>query len=193
MATKADFLRRDDLCPLTRSSLQDEREDNGRGRQRGEQGQGELGLRHGSTGSVGSFGYSRCSAFPRAPQHFPFAAGCDCHNTATKMPDNVVQSPYPLIDADPHFSRVVRYMRPSDYAVWASGTAAFPSAIYFWGTWFAFISRAALTRNAPSEMADPTKSRLRPALRLGGVFGFIGGFLLAYQRSSCESALFVSS
>jgi hypothetical protein len=38
-------------------------------------------------------------------------------------------------------------------------------------------------------MADPTKSRLRPALRLGGVFGFIGGFLLAYQRSSCESPL----
>lgn len=37
-----------------------------------------------------------------------------------------------------------------------------------------------------SEMADPTKSRLRPALRLGGVFGLIGGFLLAYQRSSCE-------
>jgi hypothetical protein len=41
-------------------------------------------------------------------------------------------------------------------------------------------------------MADPTKARLRPALRLGGVFGFIGGFLLAYQRSSCEflSSLF---
>jgi hypothetical protein len=37
-------------------------------------------------------------------------------------------------------------------------------------------------------MADPTKARLRPALRLGGVFGFIGGFLLAYQRSSCESS-----
>ena len=53
---------------------------------------------------------------------------------ATKMPDNVVvESPYPLIDADPHFSRVVRYMRPSDYAVWGGATAAFPSALYFWG------------------------------------------------------------
>jgi len=82
------------------------------------------------------------------------------------MPDKVVETPYPLIDADPHFPRVVRYMRPSDYAVWAGATAAFPSALYFW------------------EMADPTKARLRPALRLGGVFGFIGGFLLAYQRSS---------
>jgi hypothetical protein len=50
------------------------------------------------------------------------------------MPDNVVvESPYPLIDADPHFSRVVRYMRPSDYAVWGGATAAFPSALYFWG------------------------------------------------------------
>jgi hypothetical protein len=50
-----------------------------------------------------------------------------------KMPDNVVESPYPLVDADPHFSRVVRYMRASDYAVWAGATAAFPSALYFWG------------------------------------------------------------
>jgi hypothetical protein len=51
----------------------------------------------------------------------------------TNMPDNVVETPYPLVDADPHFSRVVRYMRPSDYAVWAGATAAFPSALYFWG------------------------------------------------------------
>jgi len=49
------------------------------------------------------------------------------------MPNKVVESPYPLVDADPHFSRVVRYMRPSDYAVWAGATAAFPSALYFWG------------------------------------------------------------
>lgn len=50
-----------------------------------------------------------------------------------KMPDKVVETPYPLIDADPHFNRVVRYMRLSDYAVWAGATAAFPSALYFWG------------------------------------------------------------
>ena len=48
---------------------------------------------------------------------------------------------------------------------------------------------AVSSQKTPSEMADPTKSRLRPALRLGGVFGFIGGFLLAYQRSSCEFVL----
>ena len=36
-------------------------------------------------------------------------------------------------------------------------------------------------------MADPTKMKLRTPLRLGGMLGFIGGFLLAYQRSSSMS------
>lgn len=40
---------------------------------------------------------------------------------------------YPLIDADPHFKRVVSYFRPSDYVAWASATAAFPSALYLMG------------------------------------------------------------
>lgn len=35
-------------------------------------------------------------------------------------------------------------------------------------------------------MADPAKYRMRTALRLGGFLGFMGGFLLAYQRSSCK-------
>ncbi|EIW79228.1 hypothetical protein CONPUDRAFT_127152 [Coniophora puteana RWD-64-598 SS2] len=82
------------------------------------------------------------------------------------MPERTVETPYPLIDADPHASRVVRYMRPSDYATWAAGTAGFPAALYFW------------------DMADPSKVRLRTGLRLGGLLGFIGGFMLAYQRSS---------
>ncbi|EKM81822.1 NUXM, NADH-ubiquinone oxidoreductase 21 kDa subunit [Agaricus bisporus var. burnettii JB137-S8] len=76
------------------------------------------------------------------------------------------EQPYPLIDADPHAARVVRYFRPSDYAFWAGATAAFPAALYCW------------------EMADPTKARLRTPLRLGGLLGFIGGFMMAYQRSS---------
>ncbi|ETW79129.1 hypothetical protein HETIRDRAFT_323092 [Heterobasidion irregulare TC 32-1] len=82
------------------------------------------------------------------------------------MPNKVVETPYPLIDADPHFSRVMRYMRPSDYAVWAGATGAFPAALYFW------------------EMADHSRAKMRLPLRLGGVLGFIGGFLLSYQRSS---------
>lgn len=43
---------------------------------------------------------------------------------------NNLSSAYPLIDADPYAGRVVRYFRPSDYALWAAGTAAAPSAIY---------------------------------------------------------------
>lgn len=35
-------------------------------------------------------------------------------------------------------------------------------------------------------MADKTYSRLRTPLRYGLVLGFVGGFLMAYQRSSCE-------
>lgn len=34
-------------------------------------------------------------------------------------------------------------------------------------------------------MADPTKYKMRTSLRLGGLLGFVGGFLMAYQRSSC--------
>jgi len=40
---------------------------------------------------------------------------------------------YPLIDSDPHFARVVRYFRPSDYATWAVATAAGPTALYLFG------------------------------------------------------------
>lgn len=49
------------------------------------------------------------------------------------MPIKDTVTPFPLIDADPHAARVVRYMRPSDYAVWASAAAAGPGALYFMG------------------------------------------------------------
>ncbi|EIW68295.1 hypothetical protein TREMEDRAFT_74231 [Tremella mesenterica DSM 1558] len=75
---------------------------------------------------------------------------------------------YPLIDADPHARRVVRYMRPSDYAVWAGATVAGPAALYLF------------------EKVDPTRSKfgITPALRLTGFLGFCAGFMLAYQNSS---------
>lgn len=65
------------------------------------------------------------------------------------MPEKVVETPYPLIDADPHASRVMRYMRPSDLAAWAGATAAFPAALYFWGACIVHIflcSRTMTTR-----------------------------------------------
>ncbi|RDX54288.1 hypothetical protein OH76DRAFT_1479293 [Lentinus brumalis] len=82
------------------------------------------------------------------------------------MPNKVVETPFPLIDADPHAGRVIRYMRPSDYAVWAGATGAFPAALYLWDKW------------------DPSRLKIRTQLRLGGLLGFVGGFLMAYQRSS---------
>jgi len=39
-------------------------------------------------------------------------------------------------------------------------------------------------------MADPAKLKMRTPLRLGGLLGFIGGFLMAYQRSSGLCKLF---
>lgn len=79
-----------------------------------------------------------------------------------------LDTPYPAIDVDPHFSRVVRSFRPSDYAAWAGATAAFPSGIYL------------------MEMFDPTRPKhgLRSALRISTFLGLCGGFLFAYQRSS---------
>lgn len=77
-------------------------------------------------------------------------------------------TPYPLIDADPHFRRVVRYFRPSDYGAWAGAAAAFPGALWL------------------MESASPTRPRrgLGPGLRLAATLGVMGGFLLAYQRAS---------
>ncbi|SPO31093.1 related to NADH-ubiquinone oxidoreductase 21 kDa subunit [Ustilago trichophora] len=84
------------------------------------------------------------------------------------MPIKQLDTPYPVIDADPHFSRVVRSFRGSDYAAMAGATAAFPSAIYL------------------MEMFDPTRPKrgLGSALRLSTFLGLCGGFLFAYQRTS---------
>ena len=49
------------------------------------------------------------------------------------MPQKLIDAPYPLIDSDPHASRVIRYFRPSDYCVVVAGTIAAPSALYLWG------------------------------------------------------------
>jgi hypothetical protein len=65
-----------------------------------------------------------------------------CHKPVTLTsrpampPQKVVSTPYRPIDADPHASRVISYMRPSDYAVWGGATAAAPAALYFWGETF---------------------------------------------------------
>ncbi|GAA5848873.1 hypothetical protein JCM8547_006373 [Rhodosporidiobolus lusitaniae] len=82
---------------------------------------------------------------------------------------NSLNTPFPVIDVDPHFSRVLSYMRPADLAVWGAAAGAAPAVIY------------------GMELADPTKlgrAGLRPTLKLATWLGFCGGFLLAYQNSS---------
>ncbi|KAI7906178.1 NADH-ubiquinone oxidoreductase complex I, 21 kDa subunit-domain-containing protein [Cokeromyces recurvatus] len=84
------------------------------------------------------------------------------------MPIKEFNTPYPVIDTDPHFTRVVRYMRPSDYAAWAAGTAAAP--LLFLGM----------------EKMDPSgyARKMRLPLKITTLIGAVGGFLFAYQNSS---------
>ncbi|KAF9036531.1 NUXM, NADH-ubiquinone oxidoreductase subunit [Rhodocollybia butyracea] len=82
------------------------------------------------------------------------------------MPEKVLDTPYPVIDIDPHFSRVVRYFRPTDYAAWAAGTIAVPGALLAW--------------DASTVMAR----RMATGLKVAAFLGFCGGFLIAYQNSS---------
>ncbi|GAA5999670.1 uncharacterized protein JCM10292_003686 [Rhodotorula paludigena] len=82
---------------------------------------------------------------------------------------NNLATPYPVVDADPHFNRVLANLRTQDYLLWGGATAFAPGAIY------------------GMELADPTKlgrAGLRPTLRLATWLGFAGGFLLAYQNAS---------
>ncbi|KAF4469500.1 NADH-ubiquinone oxidoreductase 21 kDa subunit [Fusarium albosuccineum] len=80
----------------------------------------------------------------------------------------VIQTDYPLIDNDPHFKRVVRYARTSDYAAGAAAAAFAPAALY------------ALEKFAPSHVG---KGGFPKAMRLAGGIGVLGGFLYFYQRS----------
>lgn len=60
-------------------------------------------------------------------------------------------TPYPPIDTDPHFRRVVGNFRQSDYVAWAGATAAFPSSIYLMG---ALSFTLALTHSLISHIDD---------------------------------------
>ncbi|KAK4686246.1 hypothetical protein P7C73_g3885, partial [Tremellales sp. Uapishka_1] len=103
------------------------------------------------------------------------------------MPVKEFSTPYPLIDSDPHAGRVVRYMRSSDYALWAGATVAGPGLLYLYGmSSSSLLIRCMLMSMDIIEKADPTRYRfgIAPALRLTGFLGFCAGFMLAYQQSS---------
>ena len=110
------------------------------------------------------------------------------------MAINDLSTPFPLLDADPHAGRVIRYFRPSDYALWATGTAIAPIAIYSLRQSLIPLLKRNIERvidfGENTELADParlTAKGLRPTLKLATWLGFCGGFLLAYQTSSRSS------
>ncbi|EPE35387.1 hypothetical protein GLAREA_11086 [Glarea lozoyensis ATCC 20868] len=91
-------------------------------------------------------------------------------NTETRsyVPVKKVQADYPLIDSDPHFKRVWRYARPSDYASGAGWAALGPIIMLAW------------ERVAP---AGAGKGAFPPIMRLTGAISVGAGLLLTYQSS----------
>ncbi|KAI9736290.1 MAG: hypothetical protein M1834_001176 [Cirrosporium novae-zelandiae] len=85
------------------------------------------------------------------------------------VPAKTLDTDYPLIDSDPHFKRVLRYARPSDYAVGAFSATLPASVLLLW------------ENISPSYVG---RGGFAPAMRLTGFVGLAGGFLLFYQRSS---------
>ena len=49
------------------------------------------------------------------------------------MPTQTTDAKFPVLDTDPHASRVLRYMRPSDVAVVAGSTAIAPGLLLAFG------------------------------------------------------------
>ncbi|KAF9173922.1 hypothetical protein BGX21_011266 [Mortierella sp. AD011] len=82
--------------------------------------------------------------------------------------EQYVRTEYPVIDSDPHFARVVSYMRHTDYVAWGGLTVAAPGILL------------ALERARPSG----APKGINFALGLAASLGFMGGFLFAYQKSS---------
>ncbi|KAL2269334.1 hypothetical protein VTJ83DRAFT_1518 [Remersonia thermophila] len=83
-------------------------------------------------------------------------------------PSKQVKTQYPLIDNDPHFKRVIRYARPSDYVHGVVAAAAGPGLLY------------AMEKFSPSQVG---RGGFAQAMRLAGFIGAAGGFLYFYQRS----------
>lgn len=61
---------------------------------------------------------------------------------------------YQVIDTDPTFTRVVRYMRPTDLAIWAGFSAGLPSLLRAWGECCEVCSYRASTRSCNGCRAD---------------------------------------
>ncbi|KAF2788960.1 hypothetical protein K505DRAFT_328559 [Melanomma pulvis-pyrius CBS 109.77] len=89
--------------------------------------------------------------------------------TTPVVPDKVPTGEYPLIDNDPHFTRVMRYTRPSDWAYGLGIGSISPALMLYW------------ERVSPSFVG---KGGFAPVMRLSCAIGATGMFLSAYARSS---------
>ncbi|KAL9013977.1 MAG: hypothetical protein Q9173_001360 [Seirophora scorigena] len=92
----------------------------------------------------------------------------DVQQQRPHVPARALDTEFPLIDSDPHFRRVCRYARRSDYAVGAVTAAAGPAAMLLW------------ERVSPSYVG---KGGFAPIMRLTVAVGLTGGFLQYYSRS----------
>ncbi|KAK7537687.1 C-terminal of NADH-ubiquinone oxidoreductase 21 kDa subunit-domain-containing protein [Phyllosticta citricarpa] len=86
------------------------------------------------------------------------------------VPAKKLDTDYPLIDSDPHFTRVVRYARPSDYAVGAAHVAAGPALLLL------------MERVSPSYVG---RRGFAPIMRATCFISLAAGFLKLYTRSTC--------
>ncbi|KAF9740289.1 hypothetical protein PMIN06_009476 [Paraphaeosphaeria minitans] len=85
------------------------------------------------------------------------------------VPDKIPTGEYPLIDNDPHFSRVMRYTRPSDWLTGAAVGAISPGLMLYW------------ERVSPSFVG---KGGFAPVMRMSCALGLTGAFLFAYSRTT---------
>jgi hypothetical protein len=84
-------------------------------------------------------------------------------------------------------------MRPSDYGWWTAGTAAFPGAYYLWSECRPFSSNQTHRHSGILDPSAGLKGAMRPALKVSTFLGFVGGFLLAYQKSTSKITLIANS
>ncbi|KAI9830441.1 MAG: hypothetical protein M1819_005693 [Sarea resinae] len=85
------------------------------------------------------------------------------------VPAKKIHTDYPLIDSDPHFKRVLKYARPSDYAAGAAAATFGPGLMLLW------------ERIAPSYVG---RGGFAPIMRLTTGVSACAGFLLFFQRST---------
>jgi len=85
------------------------------------------------------------------------------------VPSKTLDTPYPLIDNDPHIKRVLHYMRPSDYVAGTAIGLFGPSMMLLW------------ERISPSHVG---KGGFAPIMRLSGAIGVVAAFIYATERST---------